>query len=156
MASQPSKSLRNDLGRATLTVLPVGYSQNGYSKKKNFTSLHRKITRVSNFPRILRNYTHEQTVVTRRSFPLPLNAWVQVYQLSIMSTCQTPISFHTTYYKPDMGKPKQPFLQYSGYFNTWTMDHGLDCGLDYGPNCWAPPSMHFTILVFAMCTYGFV
>ena len=34
MASQPSKSLRNDLGRATLTVLPVGYSQNGYSKKR--------------------------------------------------------------------------------------------------------------------------
>ena len=115
-------------------MLPVGYSQNGYSKKRilrHYTGRLQEypITRVSNFPRILGNYTHEQTVVT---FLFPsLNAWVQVYQLSIMSTCQTPISFHTTYYKPDMGKPKQPFLQYSGYFNTWTMDHGLDSTVDW-------------------------
>ena len=34
MASQPSKSLQNNLGRATLTVLPVGYSHNGYSQKR--------------------------------------------------------------------------------------------------------------------------
>ena len=59
---------RNDLGRATLTVLPVGYSQNGYSKKEFYVIITRKITRVSNFPRILGNYTHVQTVVTRRSF----------------------------------------------------------------------------------------
>ena len=65
MASQPSKSLRNDLGRATLTVLPVGYS---IPKKEIYVIITRKITRVSNFPRILGNYTHAQTVVTRRSF----------------------------------------------------------------------------------------
>ena len=69
MASQPSKSLRNDLGRATLTVLPVGYSQNGYSKKR---ILRHYTGRLQEYPiRILGNYTHEQTVVTRRSFSPP-------------------------------------------------------------------------------------
>ena len=27
----------------------------------------------------------------------------------------------------------------SGYFKTWTVDHGLDRGLDYGPNSAGPP-----------------
>ena len=37
-------------------------------KKEFYIIVTRKITRVSNFPRILGNYTHAQTVVTRRSF----------------------------------------------------------------------------------------
>ena len=37
-------------------------------KKEFYVIVTRKITRVSNFPRILGNYTHAQTVVTRRSF----------------------------------------------------------------------------------------
>ena len=62
MASQPSKSLRNG---ATLTVLPVGYSQNGYSKKGNLRHHYTEDYKSIQFSQ---NYTHAQTVVTRRSF----------------------------------------------------------------------------------------
>ena len=37
----------------------------------------------------------------------------------------------------------------SGYFKTWTVDHGLDGGLDYGPNSAGPPHAHVS---FSPCT----
>ena len=40
-------------------------------KKEFYVIITWKITKVSNFPRILGNYTHAQTVVTRRSFSPP-------------------------------------------------------------------------------------
>ena len=43
-----------------------------------------------------------------------------------------------------------------GYFKTWTVDRGLDHGLDYGPNSVASSSIYFTILAFAMCSYSLV
>ena len=70
MASQPSKSLRNDLGRATLTVLPVGYSQNGFQKRNFASSLHGRL-QVSNFSRNSRKL-HARANSTFL-FPLPPN-----------------------------------------------------------------------------------
>ena len=32
----------------------------------------------------------------------------------------------------------------SGYFKTWTVDHGLDRELDYGPNSAGPPHAHIS------------
>ena len=80
MASQPSKSLRNDLGRATLIVLPVGYSQNGYSKKGNlghhYTEDYKSIQSSQNYGKLhaCANSSYQAFL-----FPLPPNAWVRGY-----------------------------------------------------------------------------
>ena len=47
----------------------------------------------------------------------------------------------------------------AGYFKTWTVDRGLDHGLDYGPKCVGmyDAGMHaFLAQIYAMCTYGLV
>ena len=49
-------------------LLPVGYSQNGYSKKGNLRHHYTEDYKSIQFPRILGNYAHAQTVGTRRSF----------------------------------------------------------------------------------------
>ena len=33
---------------------------------------------------------------------------------------------------------------FGGYFKTWTVDHGLDRGLDYGPNSAGPPHAYIS------------
>ena len=38
-----------------------------------------------------------------------------------------------------------------GYFKTWTVDHGQDCGLDYGPNSVRPPHAYILLSWFSPC-----